>query len=58
MPIFAKDLEDIIRESFPDANIEVSGDDGVHMSALVVDESFRGKNRVARYSRLSRIGAA
>ena len=46
MPIFAKDLEDIIRESFPDANIEVSGDDGVHMSALVVDESFRGKNRV------------
>lgn len=41
MPIFAKDLEDIIRESFPDAQIEVSGDDGVHMSALIVDESFR-----------------
>ncbi len=46
MPIFSKDLEDIIRESFPEAQIEVSGDDGVHMSALVIDESFRGKNRV------------
>lgn len=46
MPIFAKDLEDIIRTSFPEAQIEVSGDDGVHMSAMVVDESFRGKNRV------------
>ena len=24
----------------------VEGDDGVHMSAMVVDESFRGLNRV------------
>ncbi|MGR3491870.1 MAG: BolA/IbaG family iron-sulfur metabolism protein [Shimia sp.] len=35
-----------MRESFPDARIEVGGDDGVHMSAMVEDESFRGLNRV------------
>ncbi len=46
MPMFAQDLEDLLRESFPDAQIMVQGDDGVHMSAMVVDESFRGQNRV------------
>jgi acid stress-induced BolA-like protein IbaG/YrbA len=39
-------IEDLLRESFPDAQIEVGGNDGVHMSAMVIDESFRGKNRV------------
>jgi acid stress-induced BolA-like protein IbaG/YrbA len=42
----AQEIEDLLRESFPDAQITVQGDDGVHMSAMVVDESFRGKNRV------------
>ena len=46
MPMHAQELEDLLRESFPDAQIVVQGDDGVHMSAMVVDESFRGKNRV------------
>lgn len=46
MPMQAQEIADLLRESFPDARIEVAGDDGVHMSALVVDESFRGKNRV------------
>ena len=46
MPIFARELEDLLRESFPNAQITVQGDDGVHMSAMVVDESFRGQNRV------------
>lgn len=46
MPIQAQDIEDLIRESFPDAMIEVQGDDGQHFAATVVDESFRGKNRV------------
>lgn len=46
MPMAAPDIEALLRESFPDAKIEVSGDDGVHMAAMVVDESFRGKNRV------------
>lgn len=46
MPMYAKEIEDLLRESFPDARITVQGDDGVHMSAMIVDESFRGKNRV------------
>lgn len=46
MPMHAQEIEDLLRESFPDAKIVVEGADGVHMSAMVVDESFRGKNRV------------
>lgn len=46
MPMYAQELEDLLRQSFPDAKITVEGDDGVHMSAMVIDESFRGKNRV------------
>lgn len=46
MPMHAHEIEALLRESFPDAKIAVEGDDGVHMSAMVVDESFRGKNRV------------
>ncbi len=46
MPMPAAELEALLRQSFPDAQIEVQGDDGVHFAALVVDESFRGKNRV------------
>ncbi len=46
MPMHAQDIEELLREAFPDAEIMVAGDDGVHMSAMVVDESFRGKNRV------------
>lgn len=46
MPMQAQQIEDLLRVAFPDAEIQVGGDDGVHMSALVVDESFRGKNRV------------
>jgi acid stress-induced BolA-like protein IbaG/YrbA len=42
----AKDIEDLLRETFPNAKITVSGDDGVHMAAMVIDESFRGQNRV------------
>ncbi|MWB77117.1 BolA/IbaG family iron-sulfur metabolism protein [Pseudooceanicola sp. 216_PA32_1] len=46
MPMTAHDIEDLIRSEFPQAAITVEGDDGQHFSALVVDESFRGKNRV------------
>lgn len=46
MPMQAQEIEDLLRESFPNAKIQVEGDDGVHMAAMVVDESFRGKNRV------------
>lgn len=46
MPMQAHEIEALIRESFPNATIKVDGDDGVHMAAMVIDESFRGKNRV------------
>jgi acid stress-induced BolA-like protein IbaG/YrbA len=42
----AQEIEDLLRQSFPNARIQVEGDDGMHMAALVEDESFRGKNRV------------
>jgi acid stress-induced BolA-like protein IbaG/YrbA len=46
MAMDARDIEDLIRAAFPDAVIRVQGDDGQHFSAEVIDESFRGMNRV------------
>jgi stress-induced morphogen len=46
MPIQASDIENLIRAAFPDARIRVDGNDGQHFAAEVVDESFRGMNRV------------
>jgi acid stress-induced BolA-like protein IbaG/YrbA len=46
MPIDARDIEALIRESFPTARISVQGNDGQHFAAEVIDESFRGLNRV------------
>lgn len=46
MPIDARDIESLIRETFPQARISVQGDDGTHFAAEVIDESFRGMNRV------------
>jgi len=46
MPMQASEIEDLIRATFPDAQITVEGNDGVHMAAMVVDASFKGMNRV------------
>lgn len=46
MAIEAHDIEALIREAFPNARVTVQGDDGAHFSAEVIDESFRGMNRV------------
>ena len=46
MAITAQEIEDLIRASFPQARISVQGDDGAHFAAEVIDESFRGQNRV------------
>tara|TARA_B110000971_G_C19651859_1_gene338220 strand:+ start:316 stop:552 length:237 start_codon:yes stop_codon:yes gene_type:complete len=46
MPITAHEIETLLREGFPDAQITVQGDDGAHFAAEVVDASFVGKNRV------------
>ncbi len=49
MPMQASEIESLIREAFPNADIQVSGDDGVHMAAQVVAEEFRGLNRVKQH---------
>ncbi|WP_227286094.1 BolA/IbaG family iron-sulfur metabolism protein [Boseongicola sp. H5] len=46
MAITAHDIEALIRESFPNAHVIVQGDDGAHFAAEVIDESFKGMNRV------------
>lgn len=48
MPMEGKDIEALIRETFPNARIRVidTVGDGNHWAAEVIDESFRGMNRV------------
>ncbi len=48
MAIEAQQIEDLIRASFPDARITITdlAGDGNHYAAEVIDESFRGQNRV------------
>lgn len=46
MPMQAHEIEELIRATFPDAEITVQGDDGVHMAAMVIDPSFKSMNRV------------
>ena len=48
MPMQAEEIENLIRETFPDAEINITdlAGDGNHYAAEVVDASFRGKNRV------------
>ena len=46
MPISAPEIETLLRDAFPDAQITVQGDDGAHFAAEVIDASFEGKNRV------------
>lgn len=48
MAIEARQIETLIREAFPNAVVVVSdlAGDGAHFAAEVIDESFRGMNRV------------
>ena len=48
MPMQAHEIEKLLRERFPDARIAITdlAGDGNHYAAEVVDESFRGLNRV------------
>lgn len=48
MAIEAHEIEALIREAFPDAQITIRdlAGDGNHFAAEVIDESFRGQNRV------------
>ncbi|MFP4043568.1 MAG: BolA/IbaG family iron-sulfur metabolism protein [Rhodosalinus sp.] len=48
MPMQAQEIEHLIRAAFPQARITITdlAGDGNHYAAEVIDESFRGKNRV------------
>jgi stress-induced morphogen len=51
MPMAADDIAAMIRESIPDAEVEITdlAGDGDHYAARVVSETFRGKSRVAQH---------
>ena len=42
-------IEQMIREGLPDARVEVSGDDGVHLEARVISPSFQGMPTLKRH---------
>jgi stress-induced morphogen len=48
MAMLSQDIEALILESFPQAKVTITdlAGDGNHYAAEVIDESFRGKNRV------------
>lgn len=48
MAMEAYEIEELIRQAFPQARVTISdlAGDGNHFAAEVVDESFRGLNRV------------
>jgi stress-induced morphogen len=47
----AHDIEQLIKESFPDAAVTIDdlAGDGDHYAATVVSEAFRGKSRVQQH---------
>lgn len=51
MAMDARDIERLIKESIPDAEVEIRdlAGDGDHYAATVIAESFRGKNRVQQH---------
>ena len=46
MAITAQDIENLIKAEMPNATVQIEGADGVHFQGLVIDESFRGMNRI------------
>ena len=42
-------IEQMIRAGLPDAEVQVTGDDGVHFDAEVVSPSFEGKATLQRH---------
>ena len=51
MPMSATEIEKLIREKFPDAQITIKdlAGDGDHYAAQVISEAFRGKTRVQQH---------
>lgn len=44
-----KTIEQMIRAGLPDAEVRVSGEDGVHFEAVVVSPCFEGRTTLQRH---------
>ena len=51
MPMSAPDIERLIKESLPDAEVRIEdlAGDGDHYRAHIVSEAFRGKSRLQQH---------
>jgi stress-induced morphogen len=51
MPMPAAEIEAMLREAFPDADITMTAlaDDNDHWAAMVVSKAFKGKTRVQQH---------
>ena len=51
MPMNAAEIEKMIKDALPDAQIEIRdlAGDGDHYAAVIVSEAFRGKSRVQQH---------
>lgn len=51
MPMSAPEIEELIKEAFPDAEVELKdlAGDGDHWAAHVVSKEFTGKSRVQQH---------
>jgi stress-induced morphogen len=51
MPMTATEIERLIREKLPDAEVSIRdlAGDGDHYAAMVISEAFRGKTRVQQH---------
>jgi stress-induced morphogen len=51
MPMSAHEIEQLIRDKLPDAQVEIRdlAGDGDHYAATVISEAFRGKTRVQQH---------
>ena len=56
MPMPASEIERLIREAFPDAEVAIDDlrGDGDHYAAHVVCDAFKGKNRVQQHQMVYR----
>jgi len=54
MPMASGDIEKMIRDAIPDAQVTIRdlAGDGDHYAAEVVSESFRGLNRVQQHQKV------
>ena len=51
MPMSASEIETLIKEAFPDAEITITAlaDDNDHWAAMVSSKAFKGKSRVQQH---------